>query len=192
MRALPALLAAALLAGCSGGARSPDDRPSPGIDPATPTGTVVETPPHDAAPPDLVPPLHPSVDDYGETVLEVAGTQLGVLVANTPDERRHGLMDVPELPDGVGMLFVFEDDGRGGFWMKNTLVPLAIAFISADGTILEILDMEPCPSGENCPSYRPDAEYRYALEVPKGWFERVGVAPGAVVSGLPVESTSQS
>ncbi|MDX1659786.1 MAG: DUF192 domain-containing protein [Nitriliruptorales bacterium] len=157
------LIASLVLAACAGGT---DPGPSP------------------TAARDVVPPLHPSVDDYGEAVLEIDGTQLAVLVADTPEERRHGLMEVPALPDGVGMLFVYAADRTGGFWMKDTLVPLSIAFVAADGTVLEILDMEPCPSGEACPSYRPDSPYRYAVEVPLGWFDDEGIAAGAAVAGI--------
>lgn len=159
------ILAAALLVGCGG-----DANPSIG------------------ATDDVVPPLHPAVDDYGGTLLEVDGTELRVLVADTPDERRHGLMEVETLPDGVGMVFVYAEDRHGGFHMANTFVPLSIAFVASDGTIQEILDMEPCPSGEGCPSYRPDAPYRYAIEVPQGWFDREGIEVGARVRGLPGRS----
>lgn len=172
VRPLAFVLAVALLFGCSGG-------PSPADRAATTAGATAPT----------MPALHPSVDGYGTTALDVAGTPLVVLVADTPAERRHGLMDVEHLPDGVGMLFVYAGNRTGGFWMKDTLVPLSIAFLDADGRILEILDMAPCPPDATaCPTYRPEHAYRYALEVPRDWFGRVGVRPGDRVTGLPGRS----
>jgi uncharacterized membrane protein (UPF0127 family) len=75
------------------------------------------------------------------------------------------------------MLFEFDGDSTGGFWMKDTLIPLSIAFADADGTILRILDMEPC-TAEPCRIYDPGVAYRRALEVNQGAFERWGVAEG--------------
>ena len=128
---------------------------------------------------EAVPPLHPSVDGYPETVVTLAGAddetqRVAVKVADTPERRRHGLMEVEELPDGTGMLFVFREDRTGAFWMKNTLVPLSIAFASSQGEILAILDMEPCES-DPCERYDPGVAYRYTLEVPQGWFAEVGI-----------------
>jgi uncharacterized protein len=69
------------------------------------------------------------------------------------------------------MLFVFSEKTYGGFWMKNTLIPLSIAFLDSDGKILKILDMEPC-NVDICPNYDPGIYYHYAIEVNLGWFER--------------------
>lgn len=159
-RTVVTILAAALLVGCGGD-------PSPEMDEG------------------VVPALHPSVDGYGETVLSVDGIDLPVLVADEPGERRHGLMEVEALPPGIGMLFVYEEDHEGGFWMKNTLVPLSIAFVAADGRIVEILEMEPCPSGAECPSYRPETPYRYAVEVTVGWYDDNDIVVGDRFQGLP-------
>ena len=76
------------------------------------------------------------------------------------------------------MLFVFDSDERLSFWMKNTLIPLSIAYIASDGTIREILDMEPHSLAPVPSQY----SVRYALEVPKGWFSRAGVRVGDRVS----------
>ncbi len=127
----------------------------------------------------VVPPLHPSVDDYPEATLQLVGRSgrtvtVAVKVANTAGRRRHGLMEVPALPDGVGMLFVFPADQSSGFWMKDTLVPLDVAFFSSDRVVDAILRMEPCASAP-CPVYDPGIPYRYALEVRAGWFGQVGV-----------------
>jgi uncharacterized membrane protein (UPF0127 family) len=77
------------------------------------------------------------------------------------------------LDDGKGMLFVFDRDESLSFWMKNTLIPLSIAFIASDGRILEIRDMEP----ESLTPVHSSRSVRYALEVPQGWFDRAGVKP---------------
>lgn len=126
-----------------------------------------------------VPPLHPSVDGYPEIVVtlqgpEGASRQVAVKVADTPERRQHGLMEVEDLPDGIGMLFVYEEEHEGGFWMKDTLMPLSIAFAASDGDILAILDMQPCEE-DPCPVYDPEVRYRYTLEVPAGWFDREGI-----------------
>ena len=75
------------------------------------------------------------------------------------------------------MLFVFEEDVDFGFWMKNTLIPLSIAFADAGGEIVRILDMEPCEA-DPCTAYEPEATYRTALEVNQGAFADWGVAEG--------------
>jgi len=95
-------------------------------------------------------------------------------VARSAQEQEIGLMHRKELQDGFGMLFVYDADRKLAFWMKNTLVPLSIAYLSVDGLIKEIHDMkplslEPVESGHYV---------RYALEVPLGWFDRVGLKPG--------------
>ena len=95
-------------------------------------------------------------------------------IARTEEERARGLMFRDKLPDGKGMLFIFEYDQRLSFWMKNTYIPLSIAFIASDGRIIDIKDMQPLDLSP-VQSSRPA---RYALEVPQGWFSRVGVKPG--------------
>jgi uncharacterized membrane protein (UPF0127 family) len=97
-----------------------------------------------------------------------------VFVADEPDLRQRGLMDRKSLPASAGMLFVFEEPTDGGFWMKNTLIPLSIAFLDDDGRVLETLDMEPCEA-DPCTVYTPGATYRYALEVNRGFFDEHGV-----------------
>jgi uncharacterized membrane protein (UPF0127 family) len=101
-------------------------------------------------------------------------------IARTDDERARGLMNRKELPDGEGMLFVFDRDQILSFWMKDTLIPLSIAYISSDGRILEIHDMKP----RDLSPIRSNRSLRYALEVPQGWFSRTGIALGdRVLSG---------
>jgi uncharacterized membrane protein (UPF0127 family) len=95
-------------------------------------------------------------------------------IAITQAQREQGLMYRRKLKDGEGMLFVFESDQVLSFWMKNTLLPLSIAYISYDGRILEIYDMQP----ENLDPVRSSRSVRYALEVPQGWFGRAGIGAG--------------
>jgi uncharacterized membrane protein (UPF0127 family) len=95
-------------------------------------------------------------------------------IAATNEQRATGLMFRAGLADGRGMLFVFERDEVQSFWMKNTLIPLSIAFILYDGTILEIKDMSP----GDLSSVHSSRSIRYALEVPLGWFARAGIVPG--------------
>jgi uncharacterized membrane protein (UPF0127 family) len=95
-------------------------------------------------------------------------------IAVTDAQREQGLMYRKTLKDGEGMLFVFQSDQILSFWMKNTLVPLSIAYIAYDGRILEIYDMQP---GSLDP-VRSSRSVRYALEVPQGWFGRAGLGVG--------------
>jgi uncharacterized membrane protein (UPF0127 family) len=98
-------------------------------------------------------------------------------VADTDEERQVGLMDRESLPADAGMIFLFDGPTSSGFWMKNTLIPLSIAFAGEDGTILSILDMEPCEA-DPCEIYDPGVAYASALEVNQGAFDDWGVAVG--------------
>jgi uncharacterized membrane protein (UPF0127 family) len=109
-----------------------------------------------------------------EINLSCRGIEISAEVARTEDEMAKGLMFRTELPDGKGMLFAYTADQRLSFWMKNTLIPLSIAFIASDGTIVEILDMTP----RSLAPLRSTRSVRYALEVPQGWFDRVGIKAG--------------
>ena len=103
--------------------------------------------------------------------------EVAVEVADDDAERQLGLMNRDSLPADAGMIFLFEEDSSGGFWMKDTLIPLSIAFADAGGTIVRILDMEPCEA-DPCQIYDPGVFYRSALEVNQGTFERLGVEEG--------------
>lgn len=99
---------------------------------------------------------------------------LTVEIADTQKSQEKGLMNRKSLDEDRGMLFVYDRDSRKSFWMKNTLIPLSIAYIAADGTIREIYDMEPLSTRI------VDSRYsvRYALEVNQGAFDRQGIKPG--------------
>ena len=102
---------------------------------------------------------------------------VNIEVADTPEQRALGLMHRESLADDAGMVFVFFEDTSGGFWMKNTLIPLSIAFFDGTGRIVKILDMDPCDA-DPCPTYDPGTAYRGALEVNQGAFEGWGVEEG--------------
>ena len=104
-------------------------------------------------------------------------TTIAVEVADTEAEREQGLMGRSSLPDDEGMAFVFSEDHTGPFWMKDTLIPLSIAFYAGDGRILKILDMEPCEA-DPCRLYDPGVAYRGALEVNQGAFTDWGISAG--------------
>lgn len=99
-------------------------------------------------------------------------------IADTEPLRRKGLMHRKELPGDRGMLFVFEKPAHQNFWMKNTSIPLSIAYISASGVINEIYDMKPLDTSVTYPSARPA---RYALEVNRGWFEKNNITRGCSI-----------
>jgi len=102
-----------------------------------------------------------------------------VHLADTPALRARGLMGVTDLGGADGMLFVFDDDTVGGFWMKNTVLPLSLAYLDTDGAIVSTVDMAPCPAGADCPGYPPAGPYRRALEVPQGALASFGLVDGA-------------
>jgi uncharacterized membrane protein (UPF0127 family) len=114
-----------------------------------------------------------------KVVIETADgeEEIAVEIADTPEERARGLMGRTSLPEDSGMIFVYPEPTEGAYWMKNTLIPLSIAFYDSNGEILRILDMEPCRR-EPCPLYDPGVLYLGALEVNRGAFERLGVREG--------------
>jgi uncharacterized protein len=118
-------------------------------------------------------------DDSPRAVIQTGDSDVVVHVeiADTDSERARGLMGRTELADDAGMVFVFPQDSTSPFWMKDTLIPLSIAFYDNSGRILRILDMDPCRA-DPCPVYDPRAVYRGALEVDEGAFPRWGVEVG--------------
>jgi hypothetical protein len=107
-------------------------------------------------------------------VFEETGALLHVDIAATAQEQRRGLMGVEELPVDQGMAFVYDEPVRSTFWMKNTLIPLSIAFVDGAGLVVGVRDMEPCEA-EPCPSYGIEEPYVLAIEANLGWFEEHGV-----------------
>ena len=103
--------------------------------------------------------------------------ELDVELADTTQERATGLMGRESIGPHDGMAFTFGEPTDGAFWMKNTLIPLSIAFWNEGGRIVGILDMEPC-TDDPCPTYGPGVAYVGALEVEQGAFEEYGVQVG--------------
>ena len=102
---------------------------------------------------------------------------LDVEIADTPSKWEKGLMGRKELIEGKGMLFIYPKARRLSFWMKNTLIPLSIAFFDDDKMIINVLDMD-VPTGQTLIRYRSTAPAAFALEVPQGWFEKHGIGSG--------------
>lgn len=102
-------------------------------------------------------------------------------VARTPEQRAIGLMHRKEMGANEGMLFVFEQPAEQCFWMKNTLIPLSIAFLADDGSVVNVADMKPQALESHC-SAKP---VRFALEMNQGWFARRGIKPGFRIEGPP-------
>lgn len=127
-------------------------------------GEGTGTPGPSGSPQPTVSPL-PTVEISFETG-EAAAIPLTVEVADDPRERSVGLMFRESMPDDHGMLFVFPGDVTDGFWMRNTLIPLSIAFVEDGGVIVWIDDMEPLTDTP----HTPPMPYRYAIEVNQGWF----------------------
>ena len=115
-----------------------------------------------------------------EIPLAIGGHKLVAEIANTDVTRMQGLMHRRILPEDRGMLFVFEHVGIHGMWMKNTYIPLSVAFIDENGTIINIADMEP----HTLDTHAAAKPAKYALEVNHGWFSRHGIKPGARVYGI--------
>jgi uncharacterized protein len=103
--------------------------------------------------------------------------RLSVETADTPAEREHGLMGRTSLGSDDGMVFVFDGPTDGSFWMKDTLIPLSVAFWSEGGRIVGLRDMDPC-TADPCPTYGSPEPYVGALEVNRGFFEEHGVVIG--------------
>ena len=113
--------------------------------------------------------------------LQIGEQRLTAEVADTDAARQHGLMFRERLPANHGMLFVWDRPARYAMWMQNTPLPLSVAFINADGRIVNIEDMQPHTQN----THQARTPVIYALEMEQGWFDTRGIRPGDRVSGLP-------
>lgn len=116
--------------------------------------------------------------------ITVGKEKLLVEVVDTPDQRATGLMNRFSLQPDHGMLFVFDKPQPLAFWMKNTYIPLSIAFVDEGGVIINIEDMRP----QDESTHWSKANALYAIEVKQGWFAAKGITPGVRVTGLPPAS----
>jgi uncharacterized membrane protein (UPF0127 family) len=101
-------------------------------------------------------------------------------VAHTPQTRQLGLMNRKSMPAQRGMVFVFERDATHCMWMKNTFLPLSVAFVDAQGKVVNIEDMQPHSEVNHCAA----EPVRFALEMNQGWFRERGIAPGDTLRGF--------
>ena len=122
------------------------------------------------------------------TELRIGGKKIIAEVADEEHERASGLMFRETLGEDAGMLFVMPQPGPAGFWMKNTLLPLTIAYLDARGTIMELHDLEPLNETPVPSRFRHIA---YALEMPQGWFTKHNIWPGERIEGLPKFETAK-
>lgn len=127
-----------------------------------------------------------AVAGFGEIAFRVdrqPGVRRCALLADTPAQRAQGLMRRRDLSGYDGMLFEFPSPTEGQFYMKDTVLPLSIAWFDTNGRLVSTANMTPClDRGDDCPLYAPAGPYRMALEVPQGGLGRLGVGPGASIA----------
>lgn len=105
-----------------------------------------------------------------------------VEIAQTPAARTRGLMFRQELAEKEGMLFVFEEEAKHSFWMKNTLIPLDIVWIDSRGKIVDIAQNVPPCASDFCPSYAPTKAAKYVLEIAGGQMKKIGAQNGNFIN----------
>jgi len=123
--------------------------------------------------------------DLPAITLQAGMHNIRAAVAQTPEQRQTGLMFRREMAQHEGMLFVFDEASPQCFWMKNTPLPLSIAFLADDGTVVNIADMKPQALDSHC-SARP---VRFVLEMNQGWFAKRGIKAGSKIAGPPFTAT---
>jgi uncharacterized membrane protein (UPF0127 family) len=187
------VLALSLTTGCPSAesAKTPDvsASPSPSVHIAGPGPSPAEATTPSPASTNTGPalPSHPlpeegraGTDFLRSIKIQVGSKPLDVWIAEREPQRRLGLMHVTDMDEERGMLFVYPQAGYRSFWMRNTKIPLSLAYISADGRIAQILDMEPMTRV----SHPSKATIRLVLEVNQGWFKRHGITVGAHIPGI--------
>jgi uncharacterized membrane protein (UPF0127 family) len=125
-------------------------------------------------------PASPTAQTLPQIVFTAAdGTTvpLAIEIADTPALQELGLMNRPSMPDDQGMIFVFSREVTVPFWMKDTLIPLSIAFIDQGGTIVDIQEMQ----AQSLDNHIPAAPYKYAVEANETWYDRHGLHVGDTV-----------
>ncbi len=184
---VPAVLIACLLllSACT------DDGSTATAETTTPAATGSAGATSDAGLPEVDGPFAPGrtqLPGFGEVQVRIVDGPDGepivlcVLLAETTEQRARGLMEVtdPDLGGYDGMVFTYDEDRTGGFYMKDTLLPLSIAYLDAEGAVVDVRDMEPCPPDtETCPTYPPSGPYRTTLEVTQGALAPLGLELGS-------------
>ena len=117
-----------------------------------------------------------------QVTLSIGSTRLDVEVADTPEAESTGLMFRDSLPADHGMLFVFGESREANFWMRNTKIPLSIAYLDANGVIKELHDLKPF---DETTVRSATTDIAYGLEVNQGWFKQHNIEPGMKVTGIP-------
>lgn len=164
--------------------RGSDEGATPTSDPVGLTTTSVVT--SGATEATLIP-----LDEFGEAAVTITGPDgdtctACLLLADTDVTRQQGLMEVtdPDLGGFDGMLFGYDEPANGAFWMRNTRLPLSIAYLDEEGAYVSSTDMEPCPDSSadsDCPRYPADEPFTYAVEVPQGGLEELLLVPGSTL-----------
>ncbi len=123
---------------------------------------------------------------YQKSQFKIGTKIFDAYVADTDSRRSDGLMFVTKLPENTGMLFVFDNEQPLSFWMKNTMIPLAIGFLDSKGVLVDVQEMEIGKSlmSLDVPSYQSRKPARFALEMNKGWFAKHKIKIGAKLSPL--------
>jgi uncharacterized membrane protein (UPF0127 family) len=176
-----------------GESTGPPDTPSP--PPSAPTGPISaddllaltgDAPAARGAGLDQPPgePDRTILDGFAETAAAVTtpdGTVIPwcLLLAATQEQRNRGLMEVTDLAGYAGMVFAWTEDSTSSFYMRNTPTPLTIGWFDAEGGLVSTADMDPCGDAEDCPLYSATGPYRFAVEVPQGELDRLGVGEGS-------------
>jgi len=136
-----------------------------------------------ASAPTVTVPRRTPVPGYGEIAFRVgSGPKLCAILAETAEQQARGLMQRNDLSGHAGMLFVFRSDTTVSFYMRNTPMPLSIAWFDAKGKWVSQTDMAPCADRPDCPTYAAARAYRSALEVPQGGLGGLSVGPGSSIS----------
>ena len=176
MFALTGALAVAVL-GCGG---SSTDEPTAASTPLPPLTSS-------AGSPTTAPPASGAVSPEGFGTVYVRVTdpdgevcERCMWMATSGEQRARGLMGVTDLGGPAGMVFAYTDPAVRRFWMKDTLLPLSIAFADAGGTVVGTADMDPC-TADPCPNFGPDAAFSLAVEVPQGSLGELGLVEGSTV-----------
>lgn len=153
--------------------------------PAPPVASVPPTTPLPPPSPPAQPPAHAAAfpDRTVEGYLLIGNCMMTLEVAETPDERRTGLMERTSLPPGHGMVFVYSSESKWAFWMKNTLIPLDAVWVSQAGQVVDVQTMVPQPGvpDNQFTIYNPRAVAMYAIELAEGVAHKAGLAAGSQV-----------